>query len=41
MGVRSGVIICGGGKQILSEAVDQWIKNHDNVAKAPKIKRRF
>jgi len=38
--VSSGVIICGGGNQILSEAVDQWIKNHDNVAKAPKIKRR-
>jgi len=38
--VSSGVIICGGGNQILSEAVDQWIKNHANVAKAPKIKRR-
>jgi hypothetical protein len=34
--VSSGVIICGGGNQILSEAVDQWIQNHANVAKAPK-----
>lgn len=37
--VISGVIICGGGNQILSEAVDQWIKGNVNVAKAPK--RRF
>jgi hypothetical protein len=34
--VSSGVIICGGGNQILSEAVDQWIKNNVSVAKAPK-----
>lgn len=34
--VSSGVIICGGGNQILSEAVDQWIKNNVNVARAPK-----
>lgn len=32
------VIICGGGNQILSEAVDGWIKGNDNVAKAPKKK---
>eukprot|EP00581_Thalassiosira_minuscula_P014565 CAMPEP_0183714258 /NCGR_PEP_ID=MMETSP0737-20130205/8841_1 /TAXON_ID=385413 /ORGANISM="Thalassiosira miniscula, Strain CCMP1093" /LENGTH=553 /DNA_ID=CAMNT_0025943165 /DNA_START=354 /DNA_END=2015 /DNA_ORIENTATION=+ len=34
----SVVIICGGGNQILSEAVDQWIKSNENVAKAPKKK---
>jgi len=32
------VIICGGGNQILSETVDQWIKCNENVAKAPKKK---
>jgi len=32
------VIICGGGNQILSEAVDGWIKCNENVAKAPKKK---
>ncbi|KAL7526985.1 hypothetical protein ACHAXR_001743, partial [Thalassiosira sp. AJA248-18] len=32
------VIICGGGNQILSEAVDRWIKCNENVAKAPKKK---
>jgi DNA-nicking Smr family endonuclease len=31
-------IICGGGNQILSEAVDDWIKSKDNVANAPKKK---
>mmetsp|Transcript_19636 Transcript_19636/g.32186 ORF Transcript_19636/g.32186 Transcript_19636/m.32186 type:complete len:538 (-) Transcript_19636:85-1698(-) len=31
-------IICGGGNQILSETVDQWIKSNDNVANAPKKK---
>jgi DNA-nicking Smr family endonuclease len=36
--VSSGVIICGGGNQILSEAVDQWIKNNVSVKKAPKRK---
>jgi DNA-nicking Smr family endonuclease len=38
--VIPAVIICGGGNQILSEAVDQWIKCNDNVAKAPKNKFR-
>lgn len=37
--VIPAVIICGGGNQILSEAVDQWIKNNVNVAKAPKRKQ--
>jgi hypothetical protein len=32
------VIICGGGNQILSEAVEKWIKGNENVAKAPKKK---
>eukprot|EP00571_Detonula_confervacea_P009215 CAMPEP_0172320536 /NCGR_PEP_ID=MMETSP1058-20130122/40741_1 /TAXON_ID=83371 /ORGANISM="Detonula confervacea, Strain CCMP 353" /LENGTH=519 /DNA_ID=CAMNT_0013035817 /DNA_START=64 /DNA_END=1623 /DNA_ORIENTATION=- len=36
--VISTVIICGGGNQILSQAVDQWIKCNDHVAKAPKKK---
>ena len=36
--VIPAVIICGGGNQILSEAVDQWIKCNDNVARAPKKK---
>lgn len=36
--VISTVIICGGGNQILSQAVDQWIKCNDHVAKAPKRK---
>jgi DNA-nicking Smr family endonuclease len=31
-------IICGCGSQILSEAVDEWIKSNDNVANAPKKK---
>jgi len=31
-------IICGGGNQILSETVDEWIKSNDNVANAPKKK---
>ena len=38
--VIPAVIICGGGNQILSEAVDQWIKSNENVAKAPKNKFR-
>ena len=29
-------IICGGGNQILSEAVGNWIKQNNNVANAPK-----
>jgi len=33
-------IICGGGNQILSETVDEWIKSNDNVANAPKSKFR-
>lgn len=32
------VIICGGGNQILSEAVNEWIRGNENVAKAPKKK---
>jgi hypothetical protein len=36
--VIPAVIVCGGGNQILSEAVDQWIKANVNVAKAPKLK---
>jgi hypothetical protein len=36
--VIPAVIICGGGNQILSEVVDQWIKTNVNVAKAPKTK---
>ena len=36
--VIPAVIICGGGNQILSEAVDKWIKGNENVAKAPKKK---
>jgi hypothetical protein len=36
--VIPAVIICGGGNQILSEAVDQWIKTNVYVAKAPKRK---
>jgi DNA-nicking Smr family endonuclease len=31
-------IICGCGNQILSEAVDAWIRSNDNVANAPKQK---
>lgn len=31
-------IICGGGNQILSEAVDRWIKTKDAVSKAPRSK---
>jgi len=31
-------IVCGGGNQILSEAVDQWIKMKDTVSKAPQRK---
>jgi len=29
-------IICGGGSQILAEVVENWIKQNDNVANAPK-----
>ena len=29
-------IITGSGKQILSEAVEKWIKSHGNVARRPK-----
>ena len=36
--VIQATIICGGGNQILSEAVDLWIKSNDNVANAPKRK---
>jgi len=30
------LIVCGGGAQILSETVERWIKDNDNVANAPK-----
>jgi len=29
-------IVCGGGSQILAEVVENWIKESDNVANAPK-----
>jgi len=29
-------IVCGGGSQILAEAVENWIKQNDNVANAPR-----
>mmetsp|Transcript_7944 Transcript_7944/g.14617 ORF Transcript_7944/g.14617 Transcript_7944/m.14617 type:complete len:169 (+) Transcript_7944:1-507(+) len=29
-------IVCGGGNQVLSEAVKNWIRQNDNVANAPK-----
>ena len=29
-------IVCGGGSQILAEVVENWIKQNDHVAKAPK-----
>ena len=29
-------IVCGGGSQLLSEAVENWIKKNDQVANAPK-----
>jgi len=38
--VIPAVIITGGGNQILSEAVDQWIKSNEYIAKAPKNKFR-
>lgn len=36
--VIPATIICGGGNQILSEAVEGWIRGNKNVAKAPKRK---
>ena len=38
--VIPAVIICGGGNQILSETVEQWIKCNENVAKAPQNRFR-
>ena len=29
-------IVCGGGSQILAEVVENWIKQNDSVANAPK-----
>jgi len=29
-------IVCGGGSQILAEVVENWIKQNDNVANAPR-----
>jgi hypothetical protein len=34
--VIPAVIVCGGGTQILSEVVENWIKEKKNVANAPK-----
>ena len=34
--VVQAVIVCGGGAQILSEVVENWIKEKKNVANAPK-----
>ena len=31
-------IVCGGGSQVLSEVVEQWIRNNDQVANAPKTR---
>ena len=31
-------IVCGGGAQILSEVVEQWIKSNDQVANAPQAR---
>lgn len=31
-------IICGGGGQVLSEVVEEWIKSKSNVSNAPKRK---
>lgn len=36
--VVPALVICGGGSQILSEAVEGWIKCNENVCKAPKRK---
>mmetsp|Transcript_43849 Transcript_43849/g.92216 ORF Transcript_43849/g.92216 Transcript_43849/m.92216 type:complete len:547 (+) Transcript_43849:199-1839(+) len=29
-------IVCGGGNQILSEAVENWVRQNENIANAPK-----
>jgi DNA-nicking Smr family endonuclease len=34
------VIVCGCGNQILSEAVEGWIKSNESVARAPKARSR-
>ena len=34
--VQPVVIVCGGGNQILSECVENWIRSNDNVSNAPK-----
>ena len=34
--VIPAVIVCGGGNQVLSEAVKGWIKCGDGVARAPR-----
>ena len=31
-------IVCGGGSQVLSEVVEQWIRNNDQVANAPQTR---
>ncbi|KAL7466142.1 hypothetical protein ACHAXS_011032 [Conticribra weissflogii] len=33
-------IVCGGGSQILSEAVEKWVKNNERVSNAPKMFHR-
>lgn len=32
-------IICGGGNQILSEVVENWIRYNENVSNAPKKRK--
>lgn len=39
--VTSAVIVCGGGNQVLSETVEQWIRRKKNVCKAPKSAASF
>mmetsp|Transcript_8533 Transcript_8533/g.17660 ORF Transcript_8533/g.17660 Transcript_8533/m.17660 type:complete len:567 (-) Transcript_8533:61-1761(-) len=33
-------VVCGGGSQILSEAVEKWVKSNGNVSNAPKMIQR-
>lgn len=30
------ILVCGGGGQVLAEAVEDWIKRNKNAANAPK-----
>ncbi|KAL7542962.1 hypothetical protein ACHAWF_007288 [Thalassiosira exigua] len=36
--VRLATIICGGGNQILSGTVQEWIKSSNRVSNAPKVR---